>query len=309
MRDSTRASLLGSVAVASWATVATAFKIALAQLSVYETIFIATLTALAIFAIQMTVSRQWSELRSLSRSDWSLLAVMGAVNPVAYYLILFQAYDLLPAQIAQPLNYAWPIVLLVLLALFRHKAIPPMKYVGMGVSLAGVVAISSGGEAIGGNLSPVGMGLAAGSAILWASYWMISDTLASRGVSQSAALFGGFLFGAIYLTLLLLLPAHWNLPVGIGTFNVPSLQALLAGVYVGCFEIGIPFICFGLAIRISPNPALINQMCYLSPFLSLALIATVLGEPIAPTTVIGLVLIVAGLVFNQYFVHTKPVNA
>ncbi|MDE6023584.1 MAG: EamA family transporter, partial [Muribaculaceae bacterium] len=71
--------------------------------------------------------------------------------------------------------------------------------------------------------------------------------------------------------------------------------------YIGCFEMGIPFLTFGLALRITKNPALINQMCYLSPFLSLFLIAIVLGETIVPATYVGLALIVAGLIFNSNF--------
>lgn len=305
MNRATQAVLLGIVAVISWATVATAFKIALSMLSVYETIYLATLTALVIFTLWLIITGKWHEIGALSASDWGWLAIMGAVNPVAYYLILFQAYHLLPAQIAQPLNYAWPIVLLILLAIFRHQAIPPLKYVGMAVSLCGVIAISWGGEAIGNDLSLPGMALAAGSAVLWASYWMISDRLSRRGVSQAASLFIGFLFGSIFLSLMLLFPSSTDLPLGIGTFDIPTSDAFLAGMYVGCFEIGIPFICFGMAIRISPNPTLINQMCYLSPFLSLALIATILGERIAPTTILGLILIVAGLIYNQYFAVRK----
>lgn len=68
---------------------------------------------------------------------------------------------------------------------------------------------------------------------------------------------------------------------------------------------GIPFLAFGKALRMTRNPALVNQLCYLSPFLSLFLIAVVLGEDIAPATYGGLALIVAGLVYNQYFVKDK----
>ena len=67
---------------------------------------------------------------------------------------------------------------------------------------------------------------------------------------------------------------------------------------------GIPFIFFGLAIRKTSNPALINQLCYLSPFMSLFFISVVLGEQIVFTTYIGLVMIVLGIVFNQYFVKS-----
>ena len=87
--------------------------------------------------------------------------------------------------------------------------------------------------------------------------------------------------------------------------NIINLNKLLAGMYIDGFEMAIPFICFGIAMRITSNPALINQLCYLSPFLSLFFIAMVLREPIVITTYIGLTLIVAGIVFNDYFVKKK----
>lgn len=58
-------------------------------------------------------------------------------------------------------------------------------------------------------------------------------------------------------------------------------------------------------MRKTSNPALINQLCYLSPFMSLFFISVVLGERIVFTTYIGLVMIVLGIVFNQYFVKVK----
>lgn len=282
--------VLGAFAVLSWSTVATAFKIALEQLSVFELVFVATATALAIFTVWMCVTRSWSVLRHLSPGVWSRFALLGLVAPVAYYLILFSAYDYLPAQIAQPLNYLWPIILAVLLAVFGHKPIPKAKYLGMVISLAGLVFISVGGKGITGTVSVLGIALALGSALLWATYWIINDSLKNE-VSEGTSLFLTFLFGMIYCL--------------IGSIFVPvsamSMPALLSGMYIGAFEMGVPFICFGLAIRETDNPALINQMCYLSPFLSLFFISVVLGEPIMPTTIVGLVLIVGGLIYNEYF--------
>ena len=84
--------------------------------------------------------------------------------------------------------------------------------------------------------------------------------------------------------------------------DLATWPGILSGMYVGAFEMGIPFIFFSLAMRKTSNPALINQLCYLSPFLSLFFIAVVLGERIVPTTYIGLALIVGGILFNQYVV-------
>ncbi len=292
MRNETKAVVLGGVAVASWATVATAFKIALMHLTVFNMLLVATVTAMLVYACMMTVEGKWKTLKSMPRDVMVKTALLGIVNPVVYYLVLFRAYDLLPAQMAQPLNYAWPIFLLVLLAVFNHERIPGRKYIGMLISVSGVVCISLGGGGVEGHVSVVGIFLALFSAVFWAAYWMLNNRLNGK-VDATVALFLEFFMGSVVLGI-------GGCFVGI---EVDSLEGLLSGVYIGLFEMGIPFLTFGMALRLTNNPALINQMCYLSPFLSLFLIAIVLGERIAVGTYVGLALIVAGLVYNQYFAH------
>ena len=196
---------------------------------------------------------------------------------------------MLPAQIAQPINYSWPILLLIMLAVFTRRPIPLPKYVGLILSLLGVLFVSLGASksSITG-ISVSGVLLAAMSAVLWATYWMINNKY--KETDSTVSLFMGFLFGTFYLLVSALF-------VGVNVHNVSSI---LAGMYVGAFEIGIPFIFFGMAIRMTKNPALVNQLCYLAPFMSLFFISIVLGEQIFVSTYIGLVLIVGGIVFNQY---------
>ena len=294
MTGNAKSILLAGIAVLSWATVATAFKIALEYLTVYNMLLIATVTAMLVYAAMMTAEGKWKTLGSMPRRLLVETMGLGVLNPVVYYLVLFQAYDMLPAQVAQPVNYAWPIVLLVLLALFNHQPIPRGKYVGMAISVSGVACISLGGGGMEGPVSAGGVMMALLSAVLWASYWMLNDRLRDK-VDTTVSLFLGFFAGSVVLLL-------WGAAVGI---HVESIPGLLSGIYIGCFEMGIPFLTFGMALRITKNPALINQMCYLSPFLSLFLIAMILGEKIAPATYAGLALIVAGLVYNQYFVKSE----
>jgi drug/metabolite transporter (DMT)-like permease len=291
MSNNNRAFIFGAIAVLCWSTVATAFKIALSYLSYYEMLIVASATALVIFAITITIERKWAIVKALSRRDVTSLAVLGLINPVAYYLILFKAYSLLPAQIAQPINYCWPIFLLILLAIFDHKPISGKKYIGMVISLAGVTVISTGAGAISADaFSALGLALGLASSLFWATYWLLNNKL-STGIDPIVALFVSFIFGMIYL--------------GAGTLvvdvNISNVSGIVSGMYVGCFEIGLPFIFFGMALRLSSNPTLINQMCYFAPFLSLFLIGIVLGEPIVPTTYIGLILILTGVIYNQYF--------
>ncbi|MCU6167712.1 DMT family transporter, partial [Enterobacter roggenkampii] len=120
----------------------------------------------------MTILKKWTDLKTLPARQWGWFALVGLLNPVAYYLVLFKSYALLPAQVAQPINYAWPIVLLVLLAIIARQPIPKMKYIGMALSLGGVALISLGSGGISGQSLPItGLLLAFLSAFLWASYW------------------------------------------------------------------------------------------------------------------------------------------
>jgi drug/metabolite transporter (DMT)-like permease len=296
MKKNTHSILLALAAVISWSTVATAFKVALSYLTHFEMLLIASLTSVLIFSIVLTFQHKWRLVKQLNRRQWKELAILGFLNPAAYYLILFKAYDMLPAQVAQPVNYAWPIVLLVLLAVFTKQPIPSKKYIGMFISMAGVVMISLGTGQLSGMTVPVtGVLLAAISAFFWAGYWMVNNKH-KHSVDAIVSLFGSFVCGSLYL--IVCIPFFG--------LSVPNLNGLLAGMYVGGFEMAIPFICFGIAMRITSNPTLINQLCYLSPFLSLFFIAMVLHEPIVITTYIGLTLIVAGIVFNEYFVKKKP---
>jgi drug/metabolite transporter (DMT)-like permease len=289
VKDNNKAILYVSITVLSWATVASAFKLALSSLTYYELLLIASFTALIAFAIILTFRKRWFLLRSVNKGQWRMFAIAGMLNPTMYYLVLFKSYELLPAQIAQPINYMWPVVLSVMLAIFARQRIPAFKFAGMAISLAGVAVISVGpGQLTGVGLSVLGLTLGIGSAFVWATYWLINRMNAET--DQIMSLFLNFFLGTIYL--LMIAPFM--------KIEISSLQGVLAAVYSGLFEMTIPFIFFGIALKKTDNPALINHLCYLSPFLSLFIIHLILGESIYSTTYTGLALIVGGLLFNEY---------
>ena len=286
------------VAVLSWATVASSFKMAQLYFSQYEMLTIAVLTATVIFAVAVTIKGRWKDVHNLTRRDWFSLAILGIFNPTLYYLVLFSAYRFLPAQVAQPINYCWPIFLVILLAVVMHRPVRPRLYIGMVLSLGGVAVISLGGGGVeSGSLSAGGLMLAFLSAVLWAFYWILNERL-KGGIDENMKLFLSFLFSSIYL-----LMAMSFIPTDFGISTGTTLKGLLWSVWAGTFEMGIPFIFFSYALSRATNVALVNQMCYISPFLSLFVISMIVGETIVPTTYLGLALIVGGVVFNQYLAY------
>lgn len=291
MTSNRKAIMSAAVAVLSWSTVAAAFKTALIYYSHYEMLTVAALTSTIIFAIAVTLQRKWWQFANLDKKGWGALALLGLFSPTLYYLVLFSAYDMLPAQVAQPINYCWPIFLVILLAAVMHKPVRPRLYAGMAISLAGVCVISLSGG-IDGTLSVSGLAMAFLSAVLWAVYWILNEKL-KGDFDESVKLFGSFLFGALYLLIgLLWVPASFASPNG-----------ALSSIYVGAFEMGIPFLFFSIALKNASNVAVVNQMCYIAPFLSLFFISMIVGETIKPTSYIGLSLIISGVIFNQYIAY------
>ena len=90
-----------AVAIACWSTVATAFKWALADLSPAVLLLIATTSAIATLFLLLYAGGKRGDFLSVPWHAWKRAAFLGLINPFLYYLILFKAYSLLPAQVAQ----------------------------------------------------------------------------------------------------------------------------------------------------------------------------------------------------------------
>jgi drug/metabolite transporter (DMT)-like permease len=233
MKNQKRAVLLASFVVLFWATVATAFKIALAGMPALTLLLIASITALIVCIAELAYRGKLrgaiAELKSLSVTKRSLW--QGFMNPFVYYLILFEGYSLLPAQIAQPLNFSWQVVLIILMAVFMKQKIRLMQGLGVMVSFGGIIMLSMNNSAdISGSLSVPGLMLIMASTVIWAVYWMLKIDKSSDPVVE---LFHNFLAGSLFLLIccfrllclrqnLFLLPfmpesLKWELPSFSGT--------------------------------------------------------------------------------------------
>ncbi|MDE0286860.1 MAG: DMT family transporter, partial [Gammaproteobacteria bacterium] len=114
MTNQHKAYLFALSAVLLWSTVATAFKISLRYLDVFQLLLVASVTATLCLLLVVVLTGRLKIPASLGKRDYLRLACLGILNPFCYYLVLFRAYDLLPAQVAQALNYTWAITLMLL---------------------------------------------------------------------------------------------------------------------------------------------------------------------------------------------------
>ena len=227
-------------------------------------------------------------LKILSKKDYLQSALLGFLNPFLYYVILFKAYSLLPAQQAQPRNFLWPITLVLLSAPLLKQKIRPRDILAIIVSFAGVFIIATQGNILGfKSANPAGVLLALSSTVIWALFW-IYNVKDQR--DEAIRLFLNFAFGSGFSLLAMLLFAETK---------VPNAKGVLGAVYIGLFEMGITFLLWLKALKISSTTAYVANLIYLTPFLSLVVISIIVGEKILLSTVIGLAFIVSGIILQK----------
>jgi len=279
----------GLGAVLLWSTVATAFKISLAALTPLALVALASAVSWLFLLGVLYVTGAAQELRGLQRRSLVYALTLGLLNPGLYYLVLFAAYDALLAQEAMALNYTWALVLPLLAVPLLRQPLKGRDAIAALISYSGVVVIATRGDVTGLTLSnPAGVALAIGSTLLWALYWIANTKIS---LSPVVSLFLNFSAAAP----LLLLAALWR-----GDLDSVSLTGALGAVYIGLFEMGLSFILWLQAMRLTNNTARISTLIFLAPPLSLLLIWWLLNEPVMPSTLVGLVFILGGLGWQQH---------
>ncbi|WP_428773985.1 DMT family transporter [Vibrio sp.] len=284
-----RAMVLALCAVLLWSTVATAFKLTLAEFTPIQMLTVASVVS----ALALLLICAWQKKLALigstfASNPWYYL-LLGLINPLFYYLILFKAYDLLPASQAQAINYSWAITLTLMAALFLGQKIRKQDWLACLLSYFGVIVIATKGDLLGLNFdSPLGVGLALLSTLLWAGYWILNTK------NQADPIVGVLLGFTVAIPFAVGLSWYEN-----ADWQQITLQGWAAVVYVGLFEMGITFVLWLSALKSTQNTARISNLIFASPFISLILLSTIIGEQIHPATLIGLVLIIAGLIIQQ----------
>jgi drug/metabolite transporter (DMT)-like permease len=186
-------------------------------------------------------------------------------------------------------------VLALLAVPILGQRLTPRQLLAIGISFAGAVLIVTGGQlGFAGGLSPAGVTLALGSTLIWAVFWLVN---ARDGADPIVKLTLGF--GAGLLLALLASPLF-------GGLALPAAAAWPAVIYVGLFEMGVTFVLWLSALQLTASAARLGQTVYLAPFLSLLFLQGIIGEPIQPTTPVGLALIVGAILWQRGSQRPSP---
>ena len=271
---------MGLTAVLMWSTIAVGFKLGLRQMDPIQLLWLGSCFSWVLFTLCIIVR----PAQSFDRKSVIRALLLGLVNPLLYYLVLLTAYDLLPAHVAQPLNYTWAIVTAMLAVPMLHQQLGKATLVGILIGYGGVLVLVTKGQLLNiPDFNVIGVALALLSTFLWALYWIWS---VSVRLQPWWFMWLGFSVAVPLLTVLCIF-----------TTGLPRLgwTNLGYGAWIGLLEMGIAFLLWQRAMSTTDSVAKLSQLIFLSPLISLGLIHLILEEPIHFTAAIGIAMILLGL--------------
>ena len=291
MNKKTKSYFFALLAIMFWSTAAVAFKIALKYMDFIHLLFFASLTSFFVLLVILIVRKEFKSLFTYTKKQYLNSIILGFLNPFAYYMVLLKAYSILPAQLAQPLNYTWPIMLVLLSAPLLGQKLNYRSLMAILISFFGVYLISSRDQLFSLDIDqPFGILLATGSSIIWALFW-IYNIKDKRPEIHKLTL--SFFFSLFFIGVALF---------SFSEFKIPELTGLFAAIYTGLFEMGITFILWLKALKFANRSDRISNLVFISPFFALIWIHLILGENIYSTTIVGLIFIILGIFMNRLLI-------
>jgi len=274
------------ICILLWAAIPVVTKNILDSMDVPQMLFYTSFTSLLTLSLFSLLHRvNWKRYDSL---DYIHMAFLGFLGAYLYYIFLYGALSMTTAQEGFILAYTWPILVLVLAFLILRERITVRKVIAILLSFSGIIIITTRGNMENIQLTNLfGDLLAIGGAFVFALFSILGK---KSQYDRIIAAFVYFLVATIssFLTMLL-----------VSRLIIPSLSDLAYLLFNGILINGLTYIWWFKALD-NLETHVVSTTLYLTPFISLVYIYAFLHEEIMLSSIVGLIVIVAGI-FLQIF--------
>lgn len=286
-KDSRKAYLFVSVAIVLWASTAAVGKLLLRDLDALQAIFFMLLFASVALTIVVLAQGKRSVIKRYSFRDFAVFAGMGFLGVFGYHAFLFAGLAYAPAQEAFILNYTWPLWVVVFSVLILKRRFTWRSAAAIALSFLGVVVVATKGAFALSFTSLTGDLFALAGAVCYGLFSVLGVRLRYDSAVSMASY---YIFGTLYA-----------IPAVLLFSSMPSVSPLqIAGlVWLGVLTCGVAFLVWFLALK-HGDAAKMANIVFLTPFLSLVYIHFLLGEAILFSSLVGLMLIVAGIAIQSF---------
>ena len=270
-----------------WAFIPVASNKILTELNNLQMLFYSTLFSAAALGAIVLLQKKSASLASLTFRDFARLFLLGFLGAFLYYLLLYGAFARTSAAEGFILAYTWPILVSLLAVPLLGEKLTPARLLAIAISFSGVVVIVTRGqmvefqfENLGGNL------LALSGALVFASFSVLGKR-ANCDLTVAAFIY----FCAALLCAAIAVAATGSLP-----WPSPAVWRWL--LFNGILVNGVSYLFWFKALE-RGDTFIVSNLLYLTPVIALPLVRLFLNEPVHASAVLGLVLVIAGILFQS----------
>ena len=274
------------ISVAIWSTLSTVAKLVLGALPNLETLGVSSLFAFLFMAAALLVSGKYRLLKTYAPRQYFKMAALGFLGLFLYSALYYFGLGSLTAGDACILNYLWPVMLVLFSCVILKEKLTMKMAIALLCSFAGVVVLSFGGSNEGGGRW-IGMAACVIAAACYGLYCVLNK---KSGFDQTV------MMTVVWLTVTVCCFAvgpfieEWAMPAGMQWVGL---------VWLGVFVNAAAYLTWGLALQKAEGTALVANLAYIVPFLSVIISTAVLKEELKLTAVAALVLIVGGILLQS----------
>ncbi len=276
-----------ALCIVLWAAIPVVTKKSLVELDNFQVLFYSTIFSTVIMGVLVLLQKKTHLMRTLSKGDYAKLLPLGFLGNCLYYVFLYGALERTSASEGFILAYTWPMLVLVLSFILLKEEVTLKKLIGVFISFIGIIVITAKGDL--GNIaftSNIGNMMSILAAFVFALFSVLGK---KYNYDQTVSVFLYFSSALICLIPIMVI---------FSSFRLPSLKVLPWLLLNGFLINGISYVFWFKALE-GGETHIISNVLYLTPFVSLIYIAVFLKEEILMSSVIGLLIIVAG-VLSQY---------
>lgn len=240
--------------------------------------------AAAFLLLSFLVTRRRLRLSEIKKSLWLLLASGAAMG--INWMLLFEAYKYTTISLATLSYYLAPVLVTALCPLLFHERMTRTQLICFLMSTLGVALIIGSGGVQGGRSDVRGILFGVSAAVFYATVILLNKYI--TGVPALERTFVQFLAAILVLTPYVALTSGFLMSTT-GWVNL---------LIVGLVHTGLTYCMYFSAIRALPGQES-SLLSYLDPIVSVLVSVLLLGEPLAPVQIVGVVLFLGFAIANE----------
>lgn len=227
---------------------------------------------------------------ALTRHDVGMVAMLAVIN-VVFSMTLFQlSVEHCNANLAAVLISINPMFTMIFAHFIVGEHLTLKKGIVLAICMCGLVLVANPMHLAKGN-EPIGIVMGVGASLLFGLYTALSKRCVKRigGMTLNSL---SFIIGAIGECGVLL-------ALGEPIIENVSLESIEVLAYTGLVVTGFGYFCFMKAIE-HCGAAAASYAFFIKPIIAMVLAAVILGETITWNIALGIVIILAGCLYNVY---------